>query len=193
MAPRACKCEREEPETDGDEDQQARQGPVRDFRRGEHVPDQQEHREKVEDPMCEDGADERRPRVAAPLLVAGEDRDPRQLPDTARQHRVCEETNSEGGEDLPKARSRRRHRLLDHALPGGGSRHDGDEIEGNCDHHPFPGDEPESVGDEVPFRAAPDEEHDHRSERRQDQHEPSPRRPQEPHAATAFREPARFS
>ena len=195
MAPRARKCEREDPETDDDEDQQARQRPVRDLRGREHVPDQQERREEVEDPVCEDGADERRPRVAAPspFLVAGQHRDARQLPDSARQHGICEETHSEGGEDLAEGRGRRRHRLLDHALPGGRPRHDGDEIEGNRGHHPLPGDEPEGVGDEVPLRAAPDEEPDHHSERRQDQRQPPPRRPEEPHAATAFREPARSS
>ena len=102
MAPRAGKREREEPEADGDEDHQARQGPVRDLRGGEDVPDQQQHREEVEDAMGEDRADERRPRVgAAPLLlVAGEDRDPRELADAAREHRVCEEADAEGGEDL---------------------------------------------------------------------------------------------
>ena len=56
-------------------------------------------------------------------------------------------------------------------------RHDRDEIEGDRGHHPLPGDEPEGVGDEVPLRAAPDEEPDHHSERGHDQRQPSPRRP----------------
>ena len=48
-------------DADRDDGDEARVRPGRDLRRGEHVEDEQADRDQVEDPMGDDGADERRP------------------------------------------------------------------------------------------------------------------------------------
>ena len=187
--------EREERERDDDRDHEAGQRPVRDLGRQQHVDDQQHHREEVEDAVREDRPHERRPRIAAPLsrLVASEHRDPRELPDAARQDGVREQADAECGEDRAEARPRRRHRLLDHPVPRARPREDGQEVEQDRHDHPIPGDEAEGVGDEVPVRPAPHEERDGRRERQENDREPGPRRPQQVHAATALWDSASVS
>ena len=114
-------------------------------------------------------------------------RHPRKLPDPPGEHRVREEPDSERGEDRPKPRPRRRHRLLDHLVPGTRARDHGEQVEHDRDDHPSPHDEPEGVRDEPPVGAAPNEERDRGRKEREHCAEPAP--PEELHAATALREP----
>jgi hypothetical protein len=187
--------EREKPEADRREDHEARQRPVRDLRGEEHVGDQEQHGEQVEHAVGEDRADQRRPRIRASLLLLmpREDRDARELANPPRQNCVREEAHAKGREDQAEGRPRRRHRLLDDAVPRGGARDDRQQIERDRRHDPLPVDEPECIGDEVPLRTTPDQEHNGRREGRKQEPEPAPRCLQQLHAATARRDAARDS
>ena len=87
---------------------QARDRPVRDLRREQRRRAiSADRRHEVEEPVGEDGPDERRPDAArAPLQaqLAGQHRHARELADPARQHGVREEADRERGEDERIAR-----------------------------------------------------------------------------------------
>ena len=175
MTPRGSQREREERRADGHEDDQARDRPVRDLRRHQHVRDQEHDRDEVEDAVREHRPDERRPGTSPPRQLPRQHRHARQLADPAGQYSVREQPDRERGEDEREPRPRRRHRLPDHGLPRERADEHGEQVEPDRASDPLPADDRERVSDRLPARPAPDEERDHRSAKRQDEQRTRPR------------------
>jgi hypothetical protein len=147
----------EEQRADAHEGDQARRRPARDLRREDDVDDQEEDRHEVEDPVREDGADERRPRASTGELAV-QDRDARELADPAREHGVREEPDRERREDEQETGHRRGEGLADHRPPRERAREHGYEVEADRDQHPLPADDRERVADRAPARPPPPEQ-----------------------------------
>ena len=150
------------------EDHEARDRPARNLRRQQNVEDEQRDRGKVEQAMREDGADERR---ARPLTVVGQTaaqhRHPRELARPRRQHRVSEQPDAEGREDVRVAWVRLRKRLVDRQLPRSRPRDDGEEVDEHREDHPPPGHDVERFPHGTPVGAAPPEREDGTDDERQ--------------------------
>ena len=134
---------------------------MRDLRGQQHVDDQSDRRHQVEEAVREHGPDERGPRsVGAPLQpeLPRQHRDPRELADPARKHRIGEQADREGREHEREARVRRWHRLRDHRPPGVRPHEHRDEVETDREDDPFPAHGVERVPDRPPVRPAPPEE-----------------------------------
>ena len=182
MVPRGREREQEEPDADREHDREARERPVRDLRGREHPDDENPDRDEIEDPVGEDGADERRPEsLAAVVRPPGQDGDARELADAARQHRVREQPDRERREDEPEAGVRRRHRRVDHRVPRGRPRDDREEIEPDRGRDPLPVDGGEGVLEVAPVRPVPPEQRADPGEERERDPPASPRGPRDPH------------
>ena len=81
MPPRAREGEGEQGEPHAEHDREARVRPVRHLRGRQRVRDQQQGWNEVEQPVGEDGSDQRRPGSVPAGELAGENADPRQLAD----------------------------------------------------------------------------------------------------------------
>src|SRR5437868_5939518 len=75
---------------------------------------------------------------APPRQLPRQDGDARELPDPAREHRICEETDRERREDEHDARMGRFHRLPDHRPPGERAYDDRGEVQRNRESDPLP-------------------------------------------------------
>jgi hypothetical protein len=182
LAPRAGECEREEADPDGTHDHQARNRPVRNARGGDHVQDQADHRNEIEEPVREHGPDERRPRPVRAALqpqLPRQHRHTRELADPSRQHRVREQAHRERREDELEARMRRRDRLLDHRVPGERAYEDGEQVEPDRNHDPVPLHRVEGVPDGAPIGPAPPDQGNEAGSGDEHDDDPPDRRPQD--------------
>ena len=102
----------------------------------EHVADEERDREQVEQPVGEDGAEQRRAGAAALGQVSPQDGDPCELARPRGEHGVPQQADAEGREHRGEARQRRRHRLVDRHVPGPGPDDHGDEVEQDGDAAP---------------------------------------------------------
>ena len=101
--------------------------------------DEQRDREEVEQPVREDGAEQRRARSLAVREVAAQHRDAGELAGPRRQHRVPEQPDPEGGEHLAETRrggSGSAWSIV--SAPRQRAREDGEEVEQDADDHPAP-------------------------------------------------------
>ncbi len=126
----------------------------------QHPGDQSDRREEVEHAMGEHRADEGRRRAPSAWEPPPQDGDSGELADAARQDRVREQPDGEGGEDEREARVRRLDRLLDGRVPRERAREDGEKVEADRRGDPFPGHRGERVVHDPPVRAAPDDQRD---------------------------------
>ena len=183
--------DRQEAQPDEPDDHDPGDRPVRQLRRRHHVGDEQRDREEVEEPVREHRPEERRARSLAVRQMAPQHGDAGELAGAGGQHRVCEQPDAEGREDLAELRQRLRHRLPDCHVPGPGSGQDGEKVEQDPDDHPAPADEVERVVDGVPVGPAPPDREDREDERRKHEETARPRIPGERddavHAATTSR------
>ena len=159
----------EEPEAEREHERDRRQRPARDLR-GQQDPDHEHRRrEDVEDAMSEHGADQRRRHTGPARQPPAQHRDPRELPDPARQHGVREQADRERGEDERETRAGRVDRLLDRRVPRESPRQHREQVEPDRRDHPAPAHDRERIVDEMPVRSAQDEEPDGRGEERDDE------------------------
>jgi hypothetical protein len=175
--------EREEQYTDARHEHEAGNRPMRDVGDQQHVCDQDERREEVEDAVGEDGAEQRRRRALSPLHPPGEDGNPRELADPPRERGVPEQADRVRREDAPD-RWPRNERLIDDRAPAQRARDDREKVEAERRGDPLPRDELERVPDRDPVRPPPPDEHDRKDD--EDEHtngadDPKP----EAHLATA--------
>ena len=150
----------EEQGSDHAHDGQARHRPVRDLRRRDHVRDEQQRREEIEQTVREDRADESPGRARPVREVTAQHGDARELPDPPGKHGVCEQPDRERGEDTVEARLRRGERLVDRQPPGERAREHGHEVQSEREHDPRPVDDVERTGHRVPVGTPPPEEDD---------------------------------
>ena len=158
MPPRARNRERQQRNADADGDDDARHRPAGDLGGDEHVENEQDDGDDVEDAVCDDCPDERRPEPAAPGELPVQNRDARELADASGQHRVGEQTDGEGGEDEHEAGTGWRHRGADHGPPRECAHDDGRKVDADRDSDPLPLDGRECIGDPAQARTTPQQE-----------------------------------
>ena len=170
----------QEPEADPERDREHGRGPVRDRRDVERDEDEHHRGHHVEQAVCEDRPDDRRPGSRPAAHVPRDHRDACELPDAARQCRVPEEADAEGREDRPAPGPRRRDRLLDHDVPRVRAHDDGEEVDQDRCRDPLPLDGAERALDRARIGAAPHGEPDqdrHRDENEDETSRTAPRQP----------------
>ena len=151
--------------------------------------DEERDREEVEQPMGEDRAEQGRARAAPEREVPAQHGDARELAGARRQHRVPEQPDPEGGEDLTEARVRLGQRLVDRQPPRERAREDRGEVEQDGDDHPAPRHEVERVVDAVPVGATPPDRERRRSEQGEARAGRAPRDCERPRRAASRRAP----
>ena len=164
---RRQQADREQADPDDAEDDQARDRPVRDLRGQQHPGDENRDGEEIEEAVREHRPEQRRARAPPVRHMTAQDGDARQLACPGRQHRVPEQPDPEGREDLPEARVGLGQRLVDRHPPRERSRHHGEEVEEHTHDHPAPGDTVEGVGHGAPVGPAPPDREHRRGEQRE--------------------------
>ena len=149
------------------------------LRREQHPGDENRHREEIEEPVGEDGAEEGGARALPVGKMSSQDGDAGQLAGARGKHSVSEQADPEGREDMPERRVRRRQRLVDRQPPRERAGQDREQVEQDSDDHPAPGDEVEGVVDRRPLGAAPPDRDDRPCERGEDEETSGPRVPRE--------------
>src|SRR3954454_466177 len=152
----------EQPDAEADDEQQRRACRPRNARGGDHVEDQQKHGHDVENAVCENRPDERRPRPFATRHLPSQHGNPRQLADPTRQQRIREQADREGREDERHARPRRLHRRVDHERPGEGAGDHRQQVQQNRDDDPVPLHRAECAAERREAVAPPPEQTDER-------------------------------
>src|SRR3954449_514920 len=152
----------EQPDAEADDEQQGRACRPRNARGGDHVEDQQKHGHDVENAVCENRPDERRPRPFATRHLPSQHGNPRQLADPTRQQRIREQADREGREDERHARPRRLHRRVDHERPGEGAGDHRQQVQQNRDDDPVPLHRAECAAERREAVAPPPEQTDER-------------------------------
>src|SRR5829696_4468187 len=142
----------------GHDRDQAGERPAWNLGRRQHVGDEQERGDDVEDTVGKHRPYECRPPAVLRRRLARQDRDARELADPPRQDGIRQQPYTEGREHEREARSRRRHRLVDDDLPRDAPRHDRQQVERDGRGDPVPLDGAECIGDGAPIRPAPPEQ-----------------------------------